>query len=469
MKKRLFWKLLGVIAISTVTLFWLIDLIASHTEDSMSYIDQEYRNELRAYAKEAEHILETEGEDKLTDWVKNLERKENTWIAIVRPTLNTLADTDFSERYKSEFTLGRSLDWKIHLYFKENPTMDIPFTDGKTRFLIQLPQRMRPGSNLLIIDLLLQIALPCLILCLITYVLYQQVMRPLRKLEQATQAFSEGDFSARAGDTPDKQNDELTHLATTFDAMAGRISTLIVDQRQLLADLSHELRTPLTRLNIAMDCVELSLDKEHALARLRYESSNMQALIDDALTLAWFNTESPTLSLEQLDLVELLQVIMEDARFEYPEHKLLLETSEASIFIDSAQQALAAALENTIRNALSHTPKQHSVIVRIILSEQRAMIYVDDQGTGVPENHIEDIFKPFFRIQKEPSVEADNKAVSSKKSGYGLGLALAKRQILALDGTLQAMNRYDDTLTIQGLTLLITLPLSSNTLNALNH
>jgi two-component system, OmpR family, sensor histidine kinase PfeS len=97
------------------------------------------------------------------------------------------------------------------------------------------------------------------------------------------------------------------------------------------------------------------------------------------------------------------------------------------------------------------------------------MIYVDDQGTGVSEDYIEDIFKPFFRIQKEQTVGTHNNAISSKKSGYGLGLALAKRQILALDGTIKAMNRYDDTLTIQGLTLLITIPLSKKAPSALSH
>lgn len=460
MKKRLLWKLLGVIAIGTVALFWLIDLVASHTEDSMSYIDQTYRTELRSYAKEAERILTSEGEAALAVWIKNLEQKENTWIAITRPVLETLADTDFSGRYKSEFTLGRSLDWKIHLYFKENPTMDILFSDERTHFLIQLPQRMRPGSNLLIIDLLLQIALPCLILCLITFVLYQQVMRPLRRLEHATQAFSEGDFNARAGNTPNKQNDELTHLTATFDAMAGRISTLIVDQRQLLADLSHELRTPLTRLNIAVDCVEQDLDKQQALARLRYESSNMQELIDDALTLAWFNTESPKLALEPLDIVDLLQIIIEDARFEHPEHPLQLEIAKPSIFVESAQQALAAALENTIRNALAHTPTQQVVKVRVITLDNRVCIYVDDQGPGVPEKYLEEIFQPFFRIQKQDNLTRESRAISSKKSGYGLGLALAKRQILALDGTIKAFNRYNDHDNIQGLTLLISLPLS---------
>ena len=455
MRKRLFWKLLGVIAVSTVLMFWLIDLIVSHTEDSMSYIDQEYRNELRSYAATAEHMMNTQGEDVLADWIRDLEEREDTWVAIAKPEIQTFAQTELSDHYKSVFTLARSVDWKIHLYFKQNPTMDIPFSDGETRFLIQLPQRMRPGSNLLIVDLLLQIALPFLILCFISYFLYQQVMRPLKQLEQATKLFSDGDFSVRANKDLTNKPDELTQLAVTFDRMAVRISTLIVDQRQLLADLSHELRTPLTRLGIAVDSVEQDIDKQQALQRLRYESANMQGLIDDALTLAWFNTESPSLSKEELDIADLLHVIIEDARFEFPEHSLILQIPDSELIIQTAQQALAAAIENIIRNSLTHTPIGRCVTVHLRQTATEFVLTVEDEGRGVPEQHLEDIFMPFFRVNQ---TKHDSACVSSTKTGYGLGLALAKRQILALGGNIQAKNRYDDQRNCMGLTMLITLP-----------
>lgn len=457
MKNRLLWKLLSIIAVGTVIFFWLIDLVASHTEDSMSYIDQGYRAELRAYAKEAERILYEEGESALALWVKGIEEKENTWIAISRPSIENLADTQLSDAYIETFALGRDLEWKIHLYFKYNPTMDIPFEDGITRFLIQLPQRMRPGKNLFIIDLLLQIALPFLILCLITFILYKHVMKPLKRLEKATRRFSEGDFNVRASESLTQRNDELTRLSSTFDNMADRISTLIIDQRQLLADLSHELRTPLTRLNIAVDCVEQDIQSQSALERLRYESSNMQGLIDDALTLAWFNTESPKLELHDLDITALLQVIVEDARFEFSQHTVDLIQPDQEITIKSAHQALTAAIENIIRNALFHTPIGKTVTISLYRESDSLVIKVKDQGCGVPEEYLEDIFKPFFRIKKDAT---DNeRVVSSKKSGYGLGLALAKRQILALGGNIRAENINHEKAT--GLMVSIRLPYES--------
>ncbi|ETX09481.1 histidine kinase [Marinomonas ushuaiensis DSM 15871] len=438
MKKRLLWNLLFVIAVGTVVFFWLIDLISKHTEESMSFIDVSYREELREYAREAERILYEEGEDALEIWVKEVEEREDTWIAIAQSSITTLSNTSLSQSYTDNFWLGRSLEWKIHLYFAENPTMDIFFEDGVNHFLIQLPQRMRPGSNLLIIDLILQIGIPFLLLCLITFVLYRHMMKPLKKLEKATRQFSKGQLDVRASDGFSHRDDELTKLASTFDHMAGRISRLITDQRQLLADLSHELRTPLTRLNIAVDCVEQNLDSDKALERLRYESSNMQGLIDDALTLVWFNTESPKLDLEDLEITSLLQVIVEDAQYEFSQHKVRLIQLESEFFIKSAQQALTAALENIIRNALFHTPIGKTVTVELKQKIDNITIEVRDQGYGVPEKYLEKIFKPFFRIKQEN--QDTERSVSSKKSGYGLGLALAKRQVIALGGSIYAEN-----------------------------
>lgn len=461
MKNRLLWKLFFVVTISTIILFWLIDLISHHTEESMSYIDMSYRQELRAYAKKAEHLLYEEGEEALETWVKEIEEKEDTWIAIANSSITTLANTQLSQHYIDVFTLGRSLEWKIHLYFAQNPTMDIPFADGKNRFLIQLPERMRPGSNLLIIDLLLQIAIPFLVLCLITFILYRHMMKPLKKLEKATRQFSEGKFNVRARDGASHRDDELTKLASTFDNMADRISTLIISQRQLLADLSHELRTPLARLNIAVDCVDQNIDSKNALERLRYESANMQQLIDDALTLAWFNTESPELILEELEITSLLQVIIEDARYEFANHNIQLIQPNKDINIKGAHQALNAAIENIIRNGLHYTPEGKTLMVKLETNSDHLLIQVIDQGPGVAEEHLEDIFNPFFRIKNtRQDHQSDERFISSQKAGYGLGLALAKRQIIAIGGRVHAENvghQFGN-----GLRVVIKLPYQSN-------
>ena len=168
MKRRLLWKLVATIVIGTILLFWLIHVLLLHTEQHMSFIDQRYQSELKAYAKLAEKYHENGDIQSLNEWVKHLQEKENTWVAVVSSNVAPVGNSYISEQYQERFALGRDISWKIHLYFKENPTMDLPFSDGKTHFLITLPDRMRPGAYWFQTSLLLQIALPLLLMTSIT-------------------------------------------------------------------------------------------------------------------------------------------------------------------------------------------------------------------------------------------------------------------------------------------------------------
>ncbi len=443
MKYTLFWRMCTVIGVGTVLLFWAIDWLTNHTESSMSFIAQEHQQQLLDYGKEADEIWKNEGEEALSVWLKMLQEKEQTWVGVVNSDITPLAGSSLYKPFFDRFQYGRSVEWKIHLYFQQNPVMEIPFADASTHLLIELPQRMRPGSMLLYANALLQIALPLILLCILSLVLYRHVMAPLRKLENVTKSFSAGHYDVRTNASLLERNDELTRLAVTFDKMADRTSKLIYNQRQLLADLSHELRTPLTRIDMAVDFVEQQINPQQALARLRYEASTMRNLVEDTLTLAWLNTESPQLNADDFDLVELIQVICEDARFEYPDKNLVITLPEKAPLTQSSQIALGQAIENIIRNALRHTPEKSEVEVLLTTSELGYLLCVKDNGPGVPEHMLGDIFKPFFRVDKARA-SIGERIDSSQSTGFGLGLALAHRQIEAVGGSIKAQN-YTDT------------------------
>lgn len=461
MKNKLLWRLCAFIAIGTVLLFWVIAWLTNHTETSMSFIKEEFRHELYEYGKQAERIYLSEGESALAKFIVELSEKEDTWVAAVDSKLETFAGTIMRQRYMDDFQLGRSPEWKIHLYFAENPVMEVPFVDDYTHFLIQLPQRMRPGSLLLVTRLTLQIAVPLIILSLFSLLLYRHVMTPLRRLEKATKEFTDGNLDARAKPLIEKRNDELTKLAATFDKMAERTSSLIYNQRSLLADLSHELRTPLARIDMAIDFVEQDINREQALSRLRYEANTMRELVEDTLTFAWLNTESPRLKTDDFDLVELITVICDDARFEYPDRTLESALPERADISNSSQLALGQAIENLIRNALRHTPLNSRVCVSLVNDDAaNYIIQITDEGSGVPESMLDDIFEPFFRVDK--SRASNNYAHSAKRSGFGLGLALAKRQIAAVGGEIIAENKKNTSGATSGLQVTVTLPIASN-------
>jgi two-component system sensor histidine kinase PfeS len=444
MKRRLLWKLSAIIVAGTVLLFWLIHILVNKTEQHMSFIDEAHQQTLHHYAAKAEQLYLNGDKAGLKDWLQTLRDKEDTWVAVVQPEIQTIAGSVLSEDFKQRFRLGRSIDWKIHLYFKTNPVMDLIFADGRTHFLITLPQRMRPGTYWLETNLLLQIALPMLLMAMISIIIYRHVMSPLRQLERATQQFSQGNFDVRLRNSLGARNDEITALAETFDGMAERIGNLIQSQRHLTSDLSHELRTPLTRIELALNWAEQHSPNSEPLRRIREECQQMRNLVEDTLSLAWLENEQPELQTDELDLTDLIDSIVDDARFEFPEHRIELKLPEHALLTHSSDRALGHAIENIIRNALTHTPEGGTVTVSLRSVAQQYRIDIDDQGPGIAAKYLDDIFKPFFRL---------GRASRHQYHGFGIGLSLAKRQVEAVGGKLKASN-----IETKGLRMTISLP-----------
>ena len=427
MNRRLFWKLCIVIAVGSVALFWVIARLAWQTEERMSFIAERDQATLHHYGDQARTLYQSGDEAALAAWLKAVQESEQTWAAVVEAEVRPLAGSTLSARFVDSFTLGRDVSWKIHLYFQENPIMDIPFGDGRTSLLIELPQRMRPGLYWHYAKLMLQLVVPLVLLLIVCLVLYRHLMQPLSRLEQATRQFSEGRHDVRVRSLLGSRNDELASLAETFDAMAARTGQLISDQRQRLADMSHELRTPLTRIEMAVSLAEQQGDNRLLLERIRDDCGDMRRLVEDALTLSWLENERPSLRDETLDLTELLDSILDDARFEYPDRQIEAELPGEAVLAGSSHRALGQAIENVVRNALDHTPPAGVVRVSLHSQADAFRLRVADQGPGVPEQWLERIFLPFFRAPGE-------------RPGFGLGLALALRQVTAVGGSIRASN-----------------------------
>ncbi|SDS34561.1 two-component system, OmpR family, sensor histidine kinase PfeS [Halopseudomonas sabulinigri] len=440
MNRRLWWKLCATLVLGMLALFWLISHLTWETEEAMSFIAESHQRTLRSYGAQAEALYNAGNEQALSEWLRSVQEQENTWAAVIQSDLTPIAGSTFSQRFTEGFGLGRDVSWKIHLYFAENPTMDLPFSDGRTHFVIQLPERMRPGNYWSPSRLLLQVVLPFAVLLLVCLLLYRHLMHPLRRLELATRRFSEGDYSARVGADLGARKDELAGLARAFDGMAERTQQLIENQRQRLSDMSHELRTPLTRIEMAVSLAEQQQGDQLLLERIRGECNGMRQLVEDALTLSWLENESPVLRDESLDLTELVDSIVDDARFEYPEHKLNVQLPASARLSNSSHRALGQAIENVVRNALDHTPRGGSVQVSLVERSGVWLLSVADCGAGVPGDMLERIFQPFFRLSG---------GSNEGRSGFGLGLALARRQVQATGGSLSASNGAQGGLVIE--------------------
>lgn len=445
MSRRLFWRLCLLIATGIVALFYMIDQVTSSTEEGMSMLSQENRQQLTQWGRKAERLYNEGKMDELNAWIKDLEQQENTWITIANYDVWSLAGSELKPTFYQGNNMGRSVDWKIHLYFDFNPIMEVRFENKQASFLIQLPTRMRPGTYWRYTEIALQIVIPCLLLALLSYFLYRYIMKPLRQLQLATRRFSSGQLEVRAQPLMGERNDEFYELASSFDQMATRIGEQLISQRQLIADLSHELRTPLTRLDIAVAAAkqEGEVGSEN-IERIARESQHVRRLVEDTLNLAWLENEKPELQQESLELTDLVDVLVEDAKFEFADRNIVCELPDTALVKNTSHRAAAQAIENILRNALRYTPSGKTVELHLTESDQDFELNILDQGPGVPEDLLQTIFKPFFRVDK--SRERDG-------SSFGLGLALAQRQLAAIRGSVTAQNRADS-----GLSMLISIP-----------
>ncbi|MEM7360235.1 MAG: histidine kinase sensor domain-containing protein [Pseudomonadota bacterium] len=433
MTRKLLWKLCLIMAAGIVALFYVINYVSLRVEEDMSMIRAADRSELRSLGAQAERFHAAGDVTGLESWLEELKTTQGISAAVVSFEFNHLAgETEFESKYQG-YNLGRSLEWQIHLYFEENPVMEIPFENGLASFVVQLPPRMRPGGYWPATRVALHVVIPLSLLVLLTLLLYRHIMVPLRQLQRTTQEFSSGSLDARVGDALGNRDDEISELANTFDQMASRISGQLVSQRQLIADLSHELRTPLTRLDIAITQA-LSNDAGNAnLSRIERESEHIRKLVEDSLALAWLENEQPQLERENIDLVDLIDVIVDDAKFEFPDHQISANLPSSAQLKNSNHRSLGQALENIIRNALRYTPQGESVNLNLDSSaENQYTITIEDNGPGVPANLLELIFQPFYRIDPSRNQETDS---------FGLGLALARRQLHAIGGKVFAKNR----------------------------
>jgi two-component system sensor histidine kinase CpxA len=290
---------------------------------------------------------------------------------------------------------------------------------------------------------------------LVCYLLARYLTSPIVRLRAATQKLSEGDLAARAGVPQSRRHDEMGELMRDFDRMAERLEKLVNAQRRLLTDISHELRSPLARLNVALELARRKSGSEagSALDRIDREANRLNELIQKLLTIARLDGENEAIQKSPLQLEHLISEIAKDAAFEAQDRHCEVEVDVVDDCVVSGNvRLLQSAVENVVRNAIRYTEPGTNVQVRL---EQgvgskghEAVVRVTDSGPGVPEEALDKLFRPFYRIDD---------ARGRQTGGVGLGLAITERAVALHGGTIRAVNRPQG-----GLMVEIRLPLAQD-------
>jgi len=254
--------------------------------------------------------------------------------------------------------------------------------------------------------------------------------KPIRQLRHAFDAAASGNLGMRIGASMGGRRDELADLGRDFDHMTERLGHLVDGQKRLLHDVSHEMRSPLARLQAAIGLARQQPEHfEETLARIEREGERLDSLVDELLTLSRLQAGVAG-DAEDVDLQELLEGIVEDARFEGAARQVGVQLALAAGLptVRANPALLHRAIENIVRNALHHSPPGGVVRVTGEATKNRLRLSIVDQGPGVPPEALEKIFQPFYRGGK------------TSGGGYGLGLAIADRVIAAVDGKIRAKN-----------------------------
>lgn len=299
------------------------------------------------------------------------------------------------------------------------------------------------------VRIILQILAVVIIGGLFCYFLAGYLTSPIIKLRSATQKLAEGDFEIRVAEKVGNRRDELAHLAKDFDEMAERIENLINSEKRLTQDISHELRSPLARMNVALELARAKTNPEtiNLLQRIETESGRLNELIGQLLTLSKLETGSQSFEKHEINLTKLVEQITSDANFEArADNKTVQVKQKIEAKVLGNEQLLRSAIENVVRNAVRYTNDETTVDISIESIEKNALISIKDCGDGVPEEDLEKLFKPFYRVQE---------ARDRKSGGTGLGLAIAERAVSNHNGMIKAEN------TEQGLLVKIILPMTN--------
>ena len=280
-----------------------------------------------------------------------------------------------------------------------------------------------------------------------SYLLARSLTKPILQLRKATRQFAGGALATRVGSILETRKDEIADLGWDFDTMAERIEALVDAQQRLLRDISHELRSPLARLNVALELARQRSGEKpgKALDRIERESERLNELIGELLTLTLLESGTEKIDKTPIDLEGLIESIVEDSNFEARDRNRLVKiVASRKIMVNGSEEMLHRAVENVVRNAIRYTDESTAVEVSLLAQEKEgqrvAIIRVRDQGPGVPEVALSQMFKPFYRV------EDDRGRITG---GTGIGLAITERSVQLHGGTIMVSNATEGGLAVE--------------------
>ena len=256
-----------------------------------------------------------------------------------------------------------------------------------------------------------------IVLVLIAYLFLKNQVKPIRTLARASEKFGKGQ------EVPNFKVSgalEVRQASIEFLKMKNRITRQIEQRSLMLAGVSHDLKTPLTRMKLIIESIQ---DKEMKKS-LDEEISHMSEMLIEYLE---FAAETELKSNKLINPIEALIKIKNDVHFK--KHNIELEILNDNESLVN-ENIFIRSVTNILNNAIVNSKK---VLIKAEVSNEIIKINIHDDGLGIPDHEKENVFKPFYRIDKS----RNQNIVSS-----GLGLAITKSLLNSINGKIQLNDSY---------------------------
>ena len=357
-----------------------------------------------------------------TDQVDEAQNKKFYDYYLIDVYLNDNPDFIEKENIKSEGPVISSFRGELSSYINEDffiskldDLIQLAISFEDTFVVFEFPEdRINTSRNHVFISWQV---VSTIILVLIAYLFLKNQVKPIRTLARASEQFGKGQ------EVPNFKVSgalEVRQASLEFLKMKNRITRQIEQRSLMLAGVSHDLKTPLTRMKLLNE----SIKDEELKKSLDEEISHMSEMLVEYLE---FAAENELKSNKLINPIEALIKIKNDVHFQ--KHNIELEVLKDNDCLVN-ENIFIRVVTNILNNAILNSEK---VVIKAEVSDEIVKVNIHDNGKGIPDNEKENVFKPFYRIDKS----RNQNTVSS-----GLGLAITKSLLNSINGRIQLYDSY---------------------------
>lgn len=254
------------------------------------------------------------------------------------------------------------------------------------------------------------------------------IVRPIKRLTQATKKIAAGNYHLKLNVN---RKDEIGRLANDFTKMSDRLNQTEEKRQEFVSNVSHEIQSPLTSIqgfSQALREEELSdEDRDRYLGIIEKESHRLSALSKQLLTLSFLDSELSISDMVELDVGAQLKEVVSMTEYHWRSKDITIEMDLSSSTVLGEPRLLQQVWMNLVTNAIRYTDPEGTIVIQATKGKEGVTISVKDTGVGIKKDDLPQLFERFYKVDKA-RVRAENNT--------GLGLSIVKRIIDLHGGTI---------------------------------